>query len=428
MLHSKRMNFVRTQAVAVVLVAGCTLLVPLASSGSVGETRPFEYDLLFPKSSEGQVPAMSIVAPEIAPALEKPIDPDAYFVVPGDLLQLEVGGETDRAWRMAISAEGRLLLPGVESIEVAGKTLTQIEAAVREKLSSRFPGKPMFLHLLQPGMFRIYVTGSVASPGVQSVHGYDRAAFCIGAAGGPLPGGSIRRISVIYADGAEREIDLVRFALLGELDQNPPIVPGIRLHVPPARDFVFLTGAVRGLPGLERPIIPNVGSRIPESPRAMIEWKEGDTIELALMRVGGLSEDASGTILLLRGGDRQILAPSEAGPMLLRPGDLIEAAVRDRWVYVTGAVRYPGPYAHLPSLTASDYVRLAGGPTELGRGKGWRIHPADGGKSQAVGKETYVQPGTTVNVSERWTYRLSTLLAPISGITALVISLVALRN
>ncbi len=153
-------------------------------------------------------------------------------------------------------------------------------------------------------MFRIYVTGSVAAPGAQAVHGYDRVAYCIGAAGGPLPGGSLRHILVSYPDGTQREIDLVRFALLGEMDQNPQVVPGIRIHVPPARDFVYVTGAVRGLPGLERPIIPNAGSRIPESQRAMIEWKDGDTIDLALTRVGGLSEDASGTILLLRGGQR----------------------------------------------------------------------------------------------------------------------------
>ncbi len=95
---------------------------------------------------------------------------------------------------------------------------------------------------------------------------------------------------------------------------------------------------------------------------------------------------------------------------------------------MTGAVRYPGPYAYLPSLAASDYVRLAGGPTELGRGRGWRLQPADGRKSQPVDKDTYVAPGSTVNVPERWTYRVSMLLAPISGITALVISLVALRQ
>jgi protein involved in polysaccharide export with SLBB domain len=418
----------RDRTVAAALVIGWALIQPAASSGSVGQSRSFEYDLLFPSSSVGQVPVTTVVGPEIAPPLESPIDPASYLVVPGDLLQLEVGGETDRAWRMAVSAEGKLLLPGVESIDVAGRTLAQTEVAVREKLSARFPGKPIFLHLLQPGMFRIYVTGSVATPGVQAVHGYDRAAFCIGAAGGPLPGGSLRHVSVAYPDGTEREIDLVRFALLGELDQNLQVVPGIRIHLPAARDFVHVTGAVRGLPGLDRPIIPNVGSRIPESPRAMLEWKEGDTIGLAITRVGGLSEDATGMILLLRENERRILALSEADPMPLRPGDLIEAAVRNRWVYVTGAVRYPGPYAHLPSLSASDYVRLAGGPTELGRGHGWKILPADGGASRPVGKETYVEPGSTVNVSERWTYRVSTLLAPISGITALVISLVALRR
>jgi protein involved in polysaccharide export with SLBB domain len=410
-----------------------TILAPLLltarpGSASVEERRPFEYDLLFPKSTEGQVPGGTIVGPEIAPALEEPIDPALYQVVSGDLYQLEVGGETDRAWRMAVSAEGMLLLPGAESIDVTGHTLATVESLVRDALAARFPGKPIFLHLLQPGMFRIFVTGAVASPGVQAVHGYDRVAYCIGAAGGPLPGGSIRHVSMTYPDGTEREFDLVRFALLGDLDQNPLVVPGMRIQVPPAREFIQVTGAVRGVPGLERPIVPNVGSRIPESPRPVLEWREGDTMDFAITRAGGVSEDAASSVFLLRGPERRLLSLAVADTLLLQPNDLIEVAVRDRWVFVTGAVRYPGPYAYLPSLSAPDYVRLAGGPTELGRGSGWKLLPAGGGKKQAADSNAIVTPGATIHVSERYSYRLSTIVTPLAGLTALVLSIVALAS
>jgi protein involved in polysaccharide export with SLBB domain len=106
----------------------------------------------------------------------------------------------------------------------------------------------------------------------------------------------------------------------------------------------------------------------------------------------------------------------------------LEVGVREHYVYVVGAVRFPGPYAHLPSRTAADYVRMAGGPTQIGRGGGWKIRLPDGQETDKVGAETYLPPGSTVSVPERWTHRVSTLLAPISGITALVISLVALRQ
>ncbi|MDM7914772.1 MAG: SLBB domain-containing protein, partial [Candidatus Eisenbacteria bacterium] len=277
--------------------------------------------------------------------------------------------------------------------------------------------------------FRVPVTGLVVNPGIQSLRGYDRLSIALAAAGGPLPGGTLRRVVLEQPDGSKREVDLVRFAIEGDVDQNPPLRPGCRVHVPPAQDFVRVAGAVRGLPGpTQAVVVPNVGSRIVEPPNIMLEWLDGDTAGFLLARAGGLSEDASGEVFLVRGGERRALSREEAQSLPLEAGDQLEAAVRNRWVYVIGAVRYPGPYAHLPTRTASDYVRMAGGPTELGRGDGWKLRPAEGAKAQDVGSEAYLAPGATVIVPERWTYRVSTLLAPISGITALVISVVALTK
>ena len=197
---------------------------------------------------------------------------------------------------------------------------------------------------------------------------------------------------------------------------------------PPARDFIRVTGAVRGLPGPSHDLIPNAASRIPENPNILLEWKEGDTAGFALTRAGGLSEDASGEILLARGTERRTIRAVDADSVALRGGDLLEAAMRERWVYVNGAVRFPGPYPYLPSLGAADYVRVAGGPTEIGRGSGWTICLPGSNDKIGIEKATAVPPGSTIWVPERWTYKTSTLLGPISGITALIISLVALRR
>ncbi|MBD3161713.1 MAG: hypothetical protein GF346_05600 [Candidatus Eisenbacteria bacterium] len=414
------------------------ILVPLLVGGFVlpggivsgaDRSRPFEFDLLFPSSTEGRVPATGVVGPEIAPALERPIDPDTYPMVPGDLLQLEVGGETDQAWRIAVSAEGKLLLPGADAVRATGRVLAEVDSLVRDRLAPRYPGGSIALHLLQPGSFRVPITGAVRNPSLQIFRSYDRVAFALEAAGGPRGDASLRAIRIRDAStGTETTADLVRFALLGELDQNPPLRPGVAIHVPPAEAYVEVSGAVHGIPGDQGGAVPNVGSRIPEPPHLLLEWKEGDTIGFALARAGGLSEEATGGIVRVREGERSRLRTPEDDGTLLRPGDRLEVGVRERYVYVIGAVRYPGPYAHLPELTAGDYVRMAGGPTQIGRGGGWKVRFPDGGETDDIGPGSYLPPGTTVTVPERWTHRVSTLLAPISGITALVISLVALRR
>ena len=141
--------------------------------------RTFEYDLLFPKSLEGAEAPMTIVAPEIAPALEQPIDPRTYQIVPGDLLQLEVGGETDRAWRLAVTAEGQLILPGAAAVDASGQTLEELVSLVRRHLSDHFPETAIALHLLQPGAFLVPVTGQVQHPSVRSLQAHNRVTFAI---------------------------------------------------------------------------------------------------------------------------------------------------------------------------------------------------------------------------------------------------------
>jgi protein involved in polysaccharide export with SLBB domain len=399
-----------------------SILAAAAARASIDDLRTPEYDLIFGSSKARSA------TPDVPAALETPIDPATYRLVPGDLLLLEVGGETDRSWRLAISAEGDLLVPGAAPVHAAGTTLSDVVGSVREELSRHYPSMPISLHLMQLGAFRVPVTGLVANPGVVVLHAYDRISTAIAVGGGPLPGGSLRRIVVTQPDGSQQECDLVRFAILGALDQNPAVSPGSQVQVPPARDYVRVTGAVRGIPGPDRGLVPNVGSRVPENPNILLEWKEGDTAAFALVRAGGLSEDANGEVLLLRGEERRIYHGADVDSIRLKPGDVLEAAMRERWVYVNGAVRFPGPYPYLPSLAAADYVRIAGGPTEIGRGSGWSIRLPRTNEKIAIGKEAFVPPGSTIWVPERWTYKTSTLLAPISGITALVISLVALRR
>lgn len=402
--------------------------IPGWASAAIESYRSAEYDILFPQSRQGQMATGTAVQPEIAPPLEAPIDPRSYRMAPGDLLQLEVGGETDRSWRLAVSAEGQLLLPGSSAIDTNGKTLAGLTEAVRAELSPRFPGKPIGLFLLQPGAFRVPVTGQVAIPGIHPLHSYDRVLAALTLAGGPIDGASIRQIIIRSADGSSRTIDLVRFALLGELDQNPFLEPGMSIQVGQARDFVLVTGAIHGRPGDDRTLVPTASSRIPETPNLQLEWKDGDTGRFAITRAGGLSQDADGTILLLRGDGRQAISLAATDTLRLQPGDILEASMRERWVYVSGAVRYPGPYPHLPSYRAADYVRIAGGPNEFGRGGGWTVKMVGSEEAKAVGAESYVPPGSAILVPEKRTYQISSVLAPVTAFSALIISIVALSK
>ena len=215
--------------------------------------------------------------------MELPIEPQSYRMSPGDLLELSVGGETDRTWRLAVSAEGMFLVPGSSAIEANGKSLAELREAVRGALAARFPGKPIELHLLQPGAFRVPVTGQVADARTPSVArlrprvGRDRARRRP-ARRGEHPSDRRQR-----GERNERgPWTSSASPCSARLDQNPFLAPGMSIQVPPARDFVLVTGAVRaarGQPDHSRAGIEGSRSCLPCS---AFEWREGDTGRLAL--------------------------------------------------------------------------------------------------------------------------------------------------
>jgi protein involved in polysaccharide export with SLBB domain len=176
-------------------------------------------------------------------SISGPIDPHTYIVGPGDVLQLVMWGKISRTMEMQVSPEGLLLLPGVGTLPIAGRTLADVETDVVRVVRSQFRGVSMELQLLQPRTFRIYLTGRVRNPGPLDVTGNSRMADVLT----PdllLDGSSRRRIEILRRDG-QREIgDLDRFLRVGDRRRNPILLDGDVLNVPVATDFVYAAGAV----------------------------------------------------------------------------------------------------------------------------------------------------------------------------------------
>jgi protein involved in polysaccharide export with SLBB domain len=94
---------------------------------------------------------------------------------------------------------------------------------------------------------------------------------------------------------------------------------------------------------------------------------------------------------------------------------------------VIGHVTHPGPSPYRPSLTAHDYVGLAGGNASTGSMRGWKVVDPNGMKRK-VGSSDIINPGETVIVPERFLSQLGKVLTPISAASTIIISIVALRR
>jgi polysaccharide export outer membrane protein len=379
--------------------------------------------------SRGEVPT---VLP--TDGLEAPVEAGRYVVVPGDVFSIAFWGPLDTVFVAAVGPQGDLVIPSVGVVRVAGRTLREASETLVDEIVAAMPRARPSVTLLRMGRFRVPVTGLVRQPGSYALTGAQRLRDALEAAGGILPGGSHRRIQI--RTGEETwEVDLVRWALEGDLEQNPLLKPGMRIHVPPKGPTFRVRGPLEG--GLE-PLFTRSTSPLDrggQPPQIALEWKEGDTVAQALLRAGGVTPEALPDFIYLwrhQPGTRRALhpeviclAPDSLDDVAVYPGDLVDIPYREEWVAVTGAVHRPGRYPFIAGWRARDYVNAAGGPSSIGKRDGWKIIREDE-EERSLDPDATMAPGDVIRVPETTTHKASTLMATASTAVALILSIVAL--
>ncbi|MBN1558853.1 SLBB domain-containing protein [candidate division KSB1 bacterium] len=347
----------------------------------------------------------SLQLPE-SPEIEHPVDENVYRVGPGDVFNIVIGGDQEESQMIMISPEGHAVLPGLESVMVAGEILARAKSILTEKLRSVYYSEQISITLVQLRTFRVTVSGAVNFPGLVSVNGLARVSDAIFMAGGlvvkpppfPLPENpndrlrilpnkdtdveltpeeyeeleekvaSKRSIFVRRRDKSVLHADLLKFELAGDLDANPYLVDGDVIVVPTVQKEVgevSISGAVR-TPGA-------------------FEHVHGDDIRCLLDMAHGFSIDAdSARIFIARFIDNSSRTQEivleidwsnaeQVGQILatpLRADDRVFIRRmpnfhKKRTIEIQGEVRYPGEYALLKDPThLAEMIDIAGGFTD----------------------------------------------------------------
>lgn len=302
--------------------------------------------------------------------LEGPVDPSTYRVGPGDLFTITVGTGEGTAASVPVSADGLLLLPEAGSVQVAGLTLAAARDTALVQLRRSFGRLRVDIALAQPRSFYVHVSGAVPVPGryvaapvsrVSSVLEIAFADTSRAPVSNPSYRPSLRNVSLISRDGAERSLDLARYFSTGDVAHNPYLTDGDVIVVAgydPAYESVQVDGAV-----------PFPGS---------YDVRKGDTVR-DLLQVAGLTRapaHASAVRITRYAADglhsEEILTSAvfenESGDSPIGARDHI-AVVADRppggTASIEGWVRSPGDYAiEGDTTTVADLIQRAGGLRE----------------------------------------------------------------
>lgn len=374
--------------------------------------------------------------------LEGPVDRDSYIVGPGDVLTVGIWSEEEQIIPLPVTPEGYIIVPSVGLIAVAGKTLAEAESQMIESLRDFYRVDRVTLSLTGIRNIKVFVSGQVEVQGSQTATAVDRVYDAIFLGGGFRESGSRRSICLTRKNGTERSLDLVRFLVYGDLDENPVLMDGDRVHVPSRQGYVRVRGEVGGLRRVE--VREKKQLREGELPfpkeGLAIEFIEGDRLSDIIEIAGGFAESADISHVVIRKSGistadsvvtldlRDFFFKGDTTrDIFLENGDIIDVPVQRDMVYVTGAVTDPGWYPYESSFVARDYVGLAGGPAEYGASGRWKVVGISGKKRDFDADEP-LHPGDTIVVPERIVRRLGNLLLPLTAISTVIIAIAALQR
>ena len=243
-----------------------------------------------------------------------PQQPDRdYIIGPEDVLDIQVWGSKDLNQTVFVRPDGRLSLPLVGEISVAGKTVQQLQDHLGVVYEKTVKGAVVTVIVREIKSRPIYFIGAFGRPGVMQLTREMTLLQAISAVGGVTPNADAEKGFLLRGD-KRIPIDFSRLLQRGDLSQNPKLEPGDSVVVPLA-DAVFVSGEVK-------------------TPSA-IKYTGDLTVLKAITQAGGLTPlAAGGRVDILRGTsekkerirvdvDRMMRSPDGNPDIRLQPNDII---------------------------------------------------------------------------------------------------------
>ncbi|WP_425355822.1 SLBB domain-containing protein [Pseudoalteromonas carrageenovora] len=198
--------------------------------------------------------------------------PDNYTVGAGDEIKISLYGKESNSFSVIVDREGRISIPNLSPVEVAGLTFSEIKELVKLKVEQEVIGVKAFVSLGQLRSMRILVLGEAYKPGSYSVSSLTTVSHALFVSGGVSDIASLRNIQVKRAGKVVTNFDLYDLLIRGDSSKDIVLKSGDVVFVPPVGAQVTVEGLVK------RP--------------AIFELKKGETAKQLLVMAGGLKPGA----------------------------------------------------------------------------------------------------------------------------------------
>ena len=286
------------------------------------------------------------LASTFAPVAAIPV-PEDYIIGPGDTFVVQVFGAVDVQYNLVVTREGRVLVPELGDIQVAGLRFDEAKELIVESLERVRIGAKAIATLSDLRTVQVLLVGEVSQPGAYTVSGLSSLLNTLVSAGGIRRTGSLRNIQVKRSGVLVASFDLYDLLLNGDESNNIHLRHGDVVFVPPIGATIGVAGEV------QRAAIYELNG----------ETTVGDVLKLA----GGLLPTAAATktqIERIENDDFYTLIEADLKGdgihTTLKNGDLIRVLpVIEKFsnvVYLDGHVIAPGSYQWRDGLKIGSII------------------------------------------------------------------------
>jgi len=189
--------------------------------------------------------------------------PIVYTIYPGDLLRLTVLGQQDLSFSFRVPSEGMITFPLVGRIQLAGRSLSEVEKEIREHLEKDYLVDPQVSLLIEAYSKKfVYVFGGVKEPKAYELPEGQPLSLTqvLSMAGGFSADAAKDRVRVIRRGGDARpgaapvaptvqEIDVTKITEEGQFGLEVQVGTGDVVVVPSLRK-IYVLGQVKTPGGL----------------------------------------------------------------------------------------------------------------------------------------------------------------------------------
>lgn len=287
--------------------------------------------------------------------MDVPAGPD-YVLGPGDGLSIDLYGGVSQRLRRIVDREGRVSLPEIGGLQVAGRTLSDVQNMVQSALRSQFRNVQVDVSLSRLRTVRVYVVGDVQSPGAYDISSLSTPLNALYQAGGPTSRGSLRLLKHFHGKDLVETVDVYDLLLHGVRSSVKRLESGDTLLVPPIGTEIAVQGMVR------RPAIYELNG---EKSLAEVLEVAGGVLPSGTLRhidVERVVAHDSRTMLGLDipENNNQQAVNDTLEKFQIQDGDQIKISpivpFADKTVYLDGHVFRPGKYAYRDGMKVSDLI------------------------------------------------------------------------